>query len=116
MLNHGDVPYLLNALDIGIVSHRNSAAGRFGFPYKAYEMVACGLPLVAASVGAMTALLDDCPDSLYKPDNSADLRRAIRYQLETPCRSTKSAPDWDNIAKILERFLLNLVIPADRRT
>jgi len=114
MLDHADVPCMLNALDIGIVPQRDSPAGRFGFPYKAYEMMACGLPLVAADVGAMSGLLDDCPGCLYAPDNSTDLCRAIRYQLDAARTPTKVVPDWDDIAGILEGFLLNLANQTQR--
>jgi len=114
MLAHTDVPCVLNALDIGIVPHRDSPAGRFGFPYKAYEMMACGLPLVAANVGAMRGLLDECPECLYKPDDPDDLGRAIRYQLDAVRVATKPVPDWNDIAGMFEGFLLNLTDPASR--
>lgn len=111
MLAHTDVPYLLNALDVGIVPHRDSPAGRFGFPYKAYEMMACELPLVAADVGAMHDLLDDCPTCLYQPGDVEGLCRAIRYQLDAARTATKVVPDWDDIAGTLEKFLLDLTGP-----
>ncbi len=114
MLDHADVPCMLNALDIGIVPQRDSPAGRFGFPYKAYEMMACGLPLVAARVGVMSGLLDDCPGCLYEPDNSTDLCRAIRCQLDAPRTTTKVVPDWDDIAGVFEGFLLDLANPDSR--
>jgi glycosyltransferase involved in cell wall biosynthesis len=108
MLAPAQVPVLLNALDLSIVPQRETVAGRYGFPYKAYEIMACGIPLVAAATGAMTQLLATCPNALYKPDDADDLERAIQCMLTTPCRSTEPVPDWDEQALRLEAFLETL--------
>jgi glycosyltransferase involved in cell wall biosynthesis len=105
VLPFDEVPTLLNALDVGVISHRDTPAGRFGFPFKAYEMMACKVPLVAANVGAMIHLLEDCPACLYEPDNPDELGRAIRYQLATASISNRQVPDWNDIAAEFDAWL-----------
>jgi teichuronic acid biosynthesis glycosyltransferase TuaC len=109
MLPHETVPVLINALDIGVICHRHSSAGEYGFPYKAYEMMACHIPLVAADVGAMSELLGDCPECLYEPEDSEDLVRAIRYQLATAFVSKQGIPTWNDTGRILDDYMQDLL-------
>ena len=45
------VPLLLNALDVAVICNRENDFGRYCFPQKAREIMACYVPLVAARVG-----------------------------------------------------------------
>ena len=64
------VPALLSTLDVAIICSRDSAFGRYCFPQKFYESLACGIPTVAAAVGSMRELLHSYPAHLYEPQNA----------------------------------------------
>jgi glycosyltransferase involved in cell wall biosynthesis len=107
-LPHARVAELFGALDVGVVYLRNTRFGRFCFPQKAYEMAACGTPLVAAAVGAMPALLAAAPQTLYRPDDASDLARAIRAQLAAPCQTIGVVEDWSGLVSRLEAEIARL--------
>jgi teichuronic acid biosynthesis glycosyltransferase TuaC len=93
-LPHCDVGHLFNALDVGVVSNRESQFADFCFPQKFYEMIACRLPLVAADVGVMPRLLGDYEHCLYEPDRVDSLASAIGKQLDRPNALEISVPTW----------------------
>lgn len=103
-LPHERVPLFLNALELAVICYRRSAQGRYSFPQKAYEIIACGVPLVAAAVGSMNELLRDYPDCLYEPEDSMSLASAIQLQLEKKTAAQIVAPSWADSAAQLNRF------------
>jgi len=103
------VPVLFNALDVAIICNRDSAFGRYCFPQKAYEIIACRVPLVAAAVGSMKELLGDYPQCLYQPESPASLAQAIERQLEAKTVLDIAAPSWGDSAKKLECFLQDVL-------
>lgn len=109
LLPHAKTAELFCALDVGVIYLRDTPFGRYCFPQKAYEMIASGLPIVAAAVGAMPELLAAMPDRLYREDDAHDLVRAIgacrasAHPLETP------VSDWASVMTDYERWLHELV-------
>ena len=99
------VSLLLNALDVAVICNRDSPFGRYSFPQKAYEIMACHIPLVAAAVGTMEDLLAKQPECLFEPENPESFAQAIRFQLAHPTLIDLHVPSWSEIAKRLERFL-----------
>ena len=97
MLPHEQTAILFNALDVGIIYLRNTVFGRYCFPQKAYEMMACGLPIAAASVGVMPSLLATAPGSLYEAENPGDLARAVLSQLDRPVQAEVQIGDWKHV-------------------
>lgn len=109
MLPHRDTALLFQALDVGVIYLRDTPFGRYCFPQKAYEMFACGLPVVAADVGAMPALLASNPEALYRAEDAADLVRAITYQLGARKQPGVTVDDWSTIIGRVEPILAGLV-------
>ena len=107
-LPHERVPLFLNALDLAVICYRRSAQGEYSFPQKAYEIIACGVPLVAAAVGSMNELLKNYPDCLFEPEDSRSLASAIRLQLEKKTVAQIVAPSWADSAAHLNRFFENI--------
>jgi len=103
-LPHATVPVLINALDLAIVCYRRSAQGEVSFPQKAYEILTCHVPLIAAAVGSMNELLAEYPQCLYEPENSDSLARAIESQLEAKTVVNLPAPSWADSARQLADF------------
>jgi glycosyltransferase involved in cell wall biosynthesis len=102
------VPTLLAALDVAVICNRDSAFGRYCFPLKFYEAVACRTPLVAAAVGDVAKLLADYPQCRYTPGNPDELAAKIKEHLRT---GTFYLPlkvsSWCDRANALEAFLLH---------
>lgn len=103
-LPHERVPIFLNALNLAVISYRRSAQGEYSFPQKAYEIIACGVPLVAAAVGSMNELLKNYPDCLFEPEDSMSLASTIRLQLGKKTVAQIVAPSWADSAAQLNRF------------
>lgn len=115
-LPHDQVPWFINALDVGVICIRDTAFGRYSFPQKAYEMLACRVPLVAAAVGSVGDLLRDHPNALYLPDDSRDLADQIAGQLAHLQPPDIPIPTWADQAEKLERLLRQAarVYPQER--
>lgn len=107
-LPHQEVAQFINALDLAVICYRQSPQGEFSFPQKAYEMMACRVPLVAAAVGTMNELLRDYPDCLYQPDNPASLADAIRRQLRLKVAIDAEIPSWADSASRLADFFAQI--------
>ena len=73
-LPHEEVPLFVNALDLAVICYRRSAQGEFSFPQKAYEIMACRVPLIAAAVGTMNELLRNELQRLER--EAADAKKA----------------------------------------
>lgn len=99
------VPLLLNALDVAVICNRDSPFGRYSFPQKAYEIMACHVPLIAAGVGSMEDLLANHPKCLFEPENPVSLANAVRSQLTKPTVMDLKVPSWSDLAKRMEAFL-----------
>ena len=105
MLPHSQMPYFFSALDVAVVALSNTRFGYFAFPQKAYEVLACAVPTVAADVGALSLLFEDAPDLLYSPDSSASLAQVVARQLHNGAVLAVDIPTWTDQAAILGRFI-----------
>ncbi|HIJ79884.1 MAG: glycosyltransferase family 4 protein [Desulfobulbaceae bacterium] len=104
-LPYSEIPFLFSALDVGIICNVDSGFGRFCFPQKAYEMMACNLPVVAAGVGTMAELLSAFPEQLFSPGDVTGLVRAIRGQLTNPRQPEIPIVTWPQQAQKLLSFI-----------
>jgi glycosyltransferase involved in cell wall biosynthesis len=100
-LPHEKTALLFNALDLGVIYLKDTVFGRYCFPQKAYEMLACHLPIVAADVGAMPGLLEDAR-KLYHADDAESLVRAILFNLRNPTASVHEILDWRGVVAVLD--------------
>ncbi len=106
------VPWVFGALDVAVICNLDSDFGRYCFPQKFYEIIACGVPLMAAEVGEMKTLLSGWPDCLYPVGSVSGLADGIRRQLDSPQRPHAfPVPTWADVAVALEGFLAKLVHP-----
>jgi glycosyltransferase involved in cell wall biosynthesis len=108
-LPHAGVTLLINALDLAVVCYRRSAQGEVSFPQKAYEIIACRVPLVAAAVGSMNELLAEYPQCLYEPENPKSLAQAIERQLQARMVVDLTVPSWADSARQLAEFFEKVV-------
>jgi glycosyltransferase involved in cell wall biosynthesis len=105
VLAPAEVPVLLSSLDVAVVSNVDSDFGRFCFPQKLFEAIACGAPVVAARVGEVERLLAQAPSSLYAPGDVPALATALATALAGSRDSLPAAPTWCDRAERLEAVL-----------
>lgn len=108
LLPHARTAELFAALDVGIVYLRDTPFGRYCYPQKLQEMLACGLPVVATAVGVMSGLLAGQPNSLYREDDAADLTRVLDAHLADPTLPNVNVDDWATVIATLETRLQRL--------
>jgi glycosyltransferase involved in cell wall biosynthesis len=104
-LPHARTADLFNALDIGVIYLRNTVFGRYCFPQKAYEMMACRLPIVAADVGVMANLLA-APACLYMADNADSLAKTLVANIASPRIAENEIHDWEHIVRSMNENML----------
>ena len=105
-LPHAQIPKFFSSLDLAIICMRDDVFGRYAFPQKAYEMLACGTTVIAAKVGALQELFEKYEEVLYEPGNIDDLTTKILNQLRFRSTTLLPVPSWHDQAKKLESFLL----------
>lgn len=107
-LPHFKVAELFGALDLGVIYLRDTPFGRYCFPQKAYEMAACGLPIVAADVGAMRTLLAEQPQCLYRADDPTALAAALQAGFATLPPPAIVPEDWRQLVGKLDKTITEL--------
>ncbi len=103
------VPLLLNALDVAVICNRENDFGRYCFPQKAREIMACDTPLISAKVGVMADLLADHPSWLFEPADETDLARAIEGRLYDRTTEYGRIPSWADLGEGLETLIVKLL-------
>ncbi len=108
-VEYSETVSVFNILDAAIICNVNSEFGKYCFPQKFYEIVACKIPLLAANVGVLTGILKDQPYLLYEYDNEINLAQKISGQLAEPRYAQATILYWDQHAENLEKILSNLI-------
>lgn len=103
------VGQLFRALDVGVIPAHDSAFGRYCFPQKLFEMVACGLPIAAARVGAVEQVLQGHPEMLFTPGDGKSLLATVKLQLESPRLSDIKPMQWGELIQGIEPVIRHLV-------
>lgn len=106
------VGQLFRALDVGIIPAHDSEFGRYCFPQKLFEMVACGLPVVAARVGAITETLRANPEMLFAPGDVESLIETVMTQLDNSQLVDIKPMEWSELVESVEPVILHLTVQA----
>jgi len=109
-LSYDKIPYLINSLDLAVVCNRDTDFGKYCFPQKIYEFMACQTPFIASAVDATQALLIKYPYCLYQVDDLADFILMATHQLKYPQQPEISIPTWRDQAIKLESILNATII------
>ena len=104
-LSHAQVADLFCALDVGIISILDTPFGRYCFPQKAYEMLACGLCVAVTDIGEMSTLFATTPQIMFKPGDADGLAAAVTRQLKAPARPAIPVRDWSALIREVEPLL-----------
>jgi teichuronic acid biosynthesis glycosyltransferase TuaC len=108
LLPHETVAKLFCSLDVGVICVLDSVFGRYSFPQKAYEMLACYLPLVVSDVGAMGQLFAKWPSCLAKVGDTEDMVEKILAQLSSPVLPDIDIKDWRGQVEIIDQAIRQL--------
>jgi len=101
LYNDHRVADLYNALDLAIVPLTDSIFGKYCYPQKACEILACKRPLLASSVGVMTDMLKDYPECLFNDGDAEMLAERILDQINDPVLPEIAIHSWaDQSAKM----------------
>jgi len=103
------VPYFVNALDVAVVCYADDDYGKYCFPQKTREFMACDVPIISAKVGSLKELLIDHPEWLYVPGNSRDLAKVLENRLVDRETGYVPPPTWSNLANRLEQIMLKIL-------
>ncbi len=96
-----DIPACINACDLGVVASQGSEA----IARAAFEIMACGVPLVGTDVGVMPDLL--APEALVPPGKPAALRALLgRAVLDEEFRRRLATRQGVQIAGLQRRHFL----------
>lgn len=106
MLPHQKMPNFFSAMDVAVVALSNTRFGYFAFPQKAYEVLACDVPVVAANVGAMSLMFANMKEALYDPDSADSLASTIVHQLRAQRLNRVDIPTWEDQAEALGEFIM----------
>ncbi|MFH7807591.1 glycosyltransferase family 4 protein [Acinetobacter sp. BSP-153] len=107
-LPHHEIAIVFQALDVGVISILDTPFGRYCFPQKAYEMLACGLPVVVSNIGEMNNLFADLPHALFEAGNTQDLVFKLKQQINVPDKVDFTIDDWKTIINRLEPLITSL--------
>jgi glycosyltransferase involved in cell wall biosynthesis len=109
ILPYERVPLFLNALDVAAVCNLDNDFGRYCYPQKAREIMACAIPLIAARVGSMEELLSGHPSWLFEPGDETDLARAVGDRLKDRSTDYGRIPSWADLGEKLESLIVKLL-------
>lgn len=112
VLSSEEVPLLFSALDLGVVCSLNTPFGRYCYPQKYTEMIACHLPVVAARVGVFeTNRKLPGVVAMFNPGDAVDLASKLSSLLAKPPErlADVAVSDWNDRAMVLTKFLEDIV-------
>ena len=72
-----ELPARLDAMDIGVVGNRKSAAGDLMLPVKLLEYVSLGIPAVVPRLNSIAHYFSDDMVAFYEPDDVSSMAQAI---------------------------------------
>ena len=101
------MPSVTNAVDLCCVVLANTSFGRFSYPAKLCEAMACGIPVVASATAAVAWMLGQDKRFLARVGDAADHARLMLANYEMRDPGYALPPSWEESAKLLESLLSN---------
>lgn len=101
------LPLALCALDVACVITANTAFGRYSYPAKLCEAMACGVPVVATATEPVRWMLHDDARFLAPVGDACALADRILAQMDMGHTSYPALSTWDDSARRFEEALLS---------
>ncbi len=115
-LPDAQLPVLVSALDVACIVTADTAFGRYSYPAKLCEAMACEVPVVASATGAIRWMLDGRAGHLARLDDPGDFADRALEMLERPVANYGKRTEWADSGRTLESLLMGaaLVTPQAR--
>lgn len=114
-LPDAQLPMLLNALDLACVVVADTRFGRYSYPAKLCEAMACRIPVVATATEAVRWMLGGHAGHLAPLGDSQAFAERMLGLLETPNVQYSPVQTWEQVAPELEAQLLSIMRPGRSR-
>lgn len=102
------LPVALSALDVACVITADTAFGRYSYPAKLCEAMACGVPVVATATAPVQWMLGDDARFIVPIGDARKIAARILSLLGTGRVSFPELPTWETSARHFEQALLNV--------
>lgn len=105
MLADDAVPRFVNSLDVAFVPVLPNAFGRFSYPAKLYEAIACGRPVAAADTEPTRWILQNRAEHMFRANDPAALVACLEANLDRGAAAYPPQRDWTALGADYERML-----------
>ena len=102
------VPVFNNSLDVAVVCYADDAFGKYCFPQKTREFMACNRPVIASKVGSLKKLFQDHPQWLYDPGCAESLTDVLEHRFTDLSTGYPPPPTWADLAEKIENIMMGL--------
>lgn len=99
------LPPLIAALDVACVITADTRFGRYSYPAKLCEAMACGVPVAATATEPVRWMLGGRTAHLAEPGDSAGLSDCMSGLLDAPQADYGPLPDWAHSARLFDAQL-----------
>lgn len=99
------LPLLVSALDVACIITADTAFGRYSYPAKLCEAMACKVPVVATATDAVHWMLGGRERHLARLDDAGDFAQRVLQQLDEPTTEYGRRIDWMDVAAEMDRHL-----------
>jgi glycosyltransferase involved in cell wall biosynthesis len=99
------LPLLVSALDVACIVTADTAFGRFSYPAKLCEAMACKVPVVATATDALRWMLAGSQDHLAPLGDAVTFAQRAIALLDNRKANYIAPPSWAQIARQLEALL-----------
>jgi glycosyltransferase involved in cell wall biosynthesis len=100
------LPVLLNSADVACVITTNSSFGRYSYPAKLCEAMACGIPVAATGTESVRWMLNGHESLLSLPDDAQGFAENIQGSLRHGRFDYGPLPTWQDGGRRLHEWLV----------
>jgi glycosyltransferase involved in cell wall biosynthesis len=104
-LPDAQLPLLVSSLNVACIVTADTAFGKFSYPAKLCEAMACEVPVVASATAAVRWMLDDNAEHLARLDDPVDFAARALALLQVPRSNYGHRPGWSEIGAHLAAML-----------